>query len=93
MVRELLAYGVNVHVHDPIASSSECEHEYGVKLTEWDKLPTARAVVATVSHKEYAEMGLKSVTSKLAPKGVFIDVKSAFDQHELAALGYSSWRL
>ena len=30
VIRELQTYGVNVHVHDPIASSDECEHEYGV---------------------------------------------------------------
>ncbi len=32
VVRELLSYGVNVHVHDPIASARECEHEYGIEL-------------------------------------------------------------
>ena len=93
VVRELLAYGVNVHVHDPIASSDECEHEYGVKLVEWDNLPKAHAIVATVSHSEYLGMGVKSVTSKLMPKGVFVDVKSSYSPQELAELGYSGWRL
>jgi UDP-N-acetyl-D-glucosamine/UDP-N-acetyl-D-galactosamine dehydrogenase len=93
VVRELLTYGVNVHVHDPIASSQECEHEYGVKLTPWDQLPQAQAVVATVSHREYLEMGLQRLSVKLVAKGVFIDVKSSFDPRELADLGYAVWRL
>jgi UDP-N-acetyl-D-galactosamine dehydrogenase len=93
VVRELEAYGVNVHVHDPIANSDECEHEYGVKLTPWDQLPTAQALVATVSHHEYREMGLKKVTSKLVRKGVFVDVKSSYEVAELAELGFSAWRL
>jgi UDP-N-acetyl-D-glucosamine/UDP-N-acetyl-D-galactosamine dehydrogenase len=93
VIRELLTYGVNVQVHDPIASSDECEHEYGVKLVPWDQLATAQAVVATVSHREYVDMGLRQVTSKLVPKGVFVDVKSSFDPEDIAALGYTCWRL
>ena len=30
VIRELQTYGVNVHVHDPMAESAEAEHEYGV---------------------------------------------------------------
>jgi len=93
VIRELLTYGVNVHVHDPIASSHECEHEYGVKLTAWDDLPEAHAVVSAVSHNEYLEMGIRQLSQKLAAKGVFVDVKSSFDQRELAELGFSAWRL
>jgi len=93
VVRELSSFGVNVHVHDPIASTAECEHEYGVKLTEWDRLPEAQAMVATVSHREYMEMGLPQITSKLVKKGVFIDVKSSFKTEDVTAMGFSTWRL
>ena len=93
VIRELQTYGVNVHVHDPIASSQECEHEYGVKLTPWDELPQAQAIVATVSHREYLDMGLPQLSEKLMPQGVFIDVKSSFDPQELAEAGFAGWRL
>ena len=33
VINELKSFGARVHVHDPIASSAECEHEYGVALT------------------------------------------------------------
>jgi UDP-N-acetyl-D-glucosamine/UDP-N-acetyl-D-galactosamine dehydrogenase len=93
VIRELLTYGVNVHVHDPIASSQECEHEYGVELTPWDALPQAQAVVATVCHREYLDMGLERLSGRLVSNGVFVDVKSSFDQRELAELGFTTWRL
>src|SRR4029453_3254724 len=32
VVRELESYGAVVHVHDPMASPVEAEHEYGVQL-------------------------------------------------------------
>jgi UDP-N-acetyl-D-glucosamine/UDP-N-acetyl-D-galactosamine dehydrogenase len=93
VIRELQTYGVNVHVHDPIASSAECEHEYGVRLTPWNELPQSQALVATVSHREYFDMGLGRLGEKLVPSGVFIDVKSSFDQQALADAGFASWRL
>ena len=77
----------SVLVHDPIADSAECEHEYGVALTDWDALPQASAIVAAVSHKEYAGMGVEGLLRKLVPGGVFADVKSAYDPEALQAAG------
>jgi UDP-N-acetyl-D-galactosamine dehydrogenase len=93
VVRELQSFGANVLVHDPIASSPECEHEYGVALTAWDALPQASAMVAAVSHQEYVEMGVRGLTRKLVPGGVFTDVKSAYDPAELKQSGAVPWRL
>jgi len=93
VVRELQSFGARVLVHDPIASSAECEHEYGVPLTAWDSLPQASAIVASVSHKEYADMGADGLLRKLVPGGVFVDVKSAYDPAALQAAGVRSWRL
>jgi UDP-N-acetyl-D-galactosamine dehydrogenase len=93
VVRELQSFGAMVLVHDPIANSAECEHEYGVALTDWDALPPAAAIVAAVSHKEYAAMGVAGLVRKLAPGGVFADVKSAYDLAALQAAGVRPWRL
>ncbi|HPO20989.1 MAG TPA: nucleotide sugar dehydrogenase, partial [Rubrivivax sp.] len=93
VVRELQSYGADVRVHDPLAESAECEHEYGVALTPWDALPQASAIVAAVSHSEYAEMGVAGVLRKLRPGGVFADVKSAYDPAALRSAGVNAWRL
>jgi UDP-N-acetyl-D-galactosamine dehydrogenase len=93
IVSELRSYGVKVHVHDPIASSDECEHEYGVRLTPWNELPQACAIVAAVAHQQYATMGLKALTGKLVPGGVFTDVKSVYEPEALRELGFKPWRL
>jgi len=93
VVRELQSFGARVVVHDPIASSAECEHEYGLGLTDWDSLPQAAAIVASVSHKEYADMGVDGLLRKLVPGGVFVDVKSAYDPVALQSAGVRSWRL
>ncbi|HET9641821.1 MAG TPA: nucleotide sugar dehydrogenase [Burkholderiaceae bacterium] len=93
IIRELKTYGVRVHVHDPLASSAECEHEYGVPLTPWEQLPKAQAVVAAVAHREYGELGLQGITGNLVPGGVFVDVKSVYEAASISALGFKSWRL
>jgi UDP-N-acetyl-D-glucosamine/UDP-N-acetyl-D-galactosamine dehydrogenase len=93
VVHELKSYGCRVHIHDPIADADECMREYGLPLTPWDDLPQAAAIVAAVGHKQYGEMGLTKITEKLAPGGVFADVKSNYDADAVRATGAHLWRL
>ena len=93
VVNELKSFGAKVHVHDPLAVSAECEHEYGVKLTPWDELPPACAIVAAVAHTEYREMGLAQIAAKAVRNAVFVDVKAGYEPAEIAALGLRGWRL
>lgn len=93
IVLELESYGLDVHVHDPIASGTEAQNEYGITLKSWDELARADAVVAAVSHQELLARPLIDLTSKLNDGGCFIDVKSQFDMAAIEALGYSVWRL
>ncbi len=94
VVRELEAFGCDVAVHDPIADSAEAMHEYGIELAAWNSLPrNADAVVAAVMHREYLEKPLPAILGLLKKNGVFIDIKSAFDQAAIRAAGHSLWRL
>lgn len=93
VVRELESYGVKVWVHDPVAESDECEHEYGVKLVSWEGLPKASAIVAAVAHTEFRQAGLDHLLGKLESGGLFVDVKSMFPTEDITAAGARSWRL
>ncbi len=93
IIRELKEYGMTVHVHDPHGESAEAEHEYGISLTAWDKMPAADALVLAVAHKEYLAMPLDDLLSKAVPNGCVIDVKSALDRAAVAAKGFTLWRL
>ena len=93
LVRELRDFGCNVAVHDPIAESAEAEHEYGIALTPWDKLPARTdAIVAAVSHREYLAMPRDEILGRLKPGGVFVDVKSAYDPAAIRQAGFVLWR-
>ncbi len=93
VIRELQDYGVEVHVHEPVADVEEATHEYGIKLDTWDELPRAEAIIAAVAHKEFLTRSLDEIQEKVAGNGCFIDVKSQFNQRKLSESGLSVWRL
>jgi len=93
VIRELESYGITVHVHDPVADSAEAVHEYGVQLTPWEHLPKACATVLAVSHAEYKAHSVDEYAAKLAPGGLFVDVKCLMDPAALKAKGLHVWRL
>lgn len=93
VVLELQSFGLTVFVHDPLANASECQNEYGLSLTNWNDLPQSAALVAAVPHREYLDMGVDRLLDKLAPGGVFVDVKSVHDPKVICDKGFISWRL
>lgn len=93
VIRELQDYGIEVHVHDPVADAKEAHHEYGLELMAWEDLPRADAIVAAVSHREFLARPLGEYLAKVAENGCFIDVKSQYDQAALLKAGLSVWRL
>lgn len=93
IINELKEYGLTVNIHDPQAAGEEADEHYGLKLTAWDKLPKADALVVAVSHREYLAMPTETLTSSLVPGGCVIDVKAVLPREKLAALGHPVWRL
>jgi UDP-N-acetyl-D-glucosamine/UDP-N-acetyl-D-galactosamine dehydrogenase len=93
VIRELESFGCSVHVHDPVASAAEAEHEYGVKLKDWADLPPACAIVAAVSHRLFLDTSVEQMLDKLQPDGVLVDVKAAYDSASFARHGVRVWRL
>ncbi len=43
LINELKSYGIDIHVHDPVADPDEARHEYGLELESWEELPRADA--------------------------------------------------
>ncbi|MDO8651333.1 MAG: nucleotide sugar dehydrogenase [Undibacterium sp.] len=93
MIVELQSYGVDVHVHDPLADADEAQHEYGLTLETWDQLPRATVTIAAVSHASLMNRPLSDYQSKSAENACFVDIKSKFDRAALSAAGFTIWRL
>ncbi len=77
VIKELISYGVQVEVTDPLAESEHLKKEYGFELT--DKIgKDYDAVIVAVNHKEYKafdEAYFKSITNNNA---LLVDVKGTY---------------
>jgi UDP-N-acetyl-D-galactosamine dehydrogenase len=93
IIRELHEYGCIVSVHDPMADAAEAKTEYGLTLSDWEKLPKADALVICVSHEILLKRPLSDYQAMLNPGGTFVDVKSAFNPADIKAAGLRLWRL
>jgi len=93
VIRELRSFGVEVFVHDPVAAAADAHEEYGVQLSDWDKLPVAEGLVVAVAHRAYLGRPVSDLMAKLKPGGCFVDVKAKFDRRAIEAAGGCVWRL
>ena len=93
MIHELQSYGVQVHVHDPVADGREALEEYGLSLESWEQLPRAEAIISAVSHHALLARPLGDFQAKVLENGCFIDIKSHFDPRPLQDGGLYVWRL
>ncbi|MCW8916316.1 MAG: nucleotide sugar dehydrogenase [Magnetovibrio sp.] len=93
VISELKSYGMDIQVHDPMASNEEAQHEYGIELTPTDALAQTDAVVVAVPHASYIDGGWDMVQGLLKNgKGVVVDVRGVLDRDTIPD-GVSLWRL
>jgi UDP-N-acetyl-D-galactosamine dehydrogenase len=93
IIRELNEFGVETYVHDPLVAHEDALHEYGLKLTNWDSLPAADAVIVAVPHQEFLNLGTPGLMKKVVRNGCVIDIKAVLDAEALRKEGLRVWRL
>lgn len=72
IVHALKEYGIHITIFDPWAKPEEVKHEYGIETTQ--TLPNSKfdALVLGVSHKEFADLNIATLTKET---NVVYDVK------------------
>ena len=93
IIRELEEFDVQVQVFDPVASSAEALHEYGVTLLSLNELKPAAAIVVAVAHDAYARWTPSDYLQLMHNAPVVIDVKGVCDGPALERAGARFWRL
>jgi UDP-N-acetyl-D-galactosamine dehydrogenase len=93
IVRELQDYCCDVLVHDPLADTSEAQHEYGIVLSEAAELRNCQAVILAVPHAEYLAMSIDDFAAMMDRGATLVDIKSVLDRSALDAAGLPHWRL
>ena len=77
VVKALQSYYINVDVEDPYADSDELKHEYGFELAA-DLGKDYDAVIITVPHKEYLELGDDYFSGITKSHGMVADLKGIY---------------
>ena len=96
IVAELEDYGIEVLIHDPLASPEEAQHEYGLSLTPLDEVGKVDAIIYAVSHKEFGQMSIQNLSDLCcngSGSGVVVDVKTALKKADVEAAGLGYWTL
>ncbi|HEX6322024.1 MAG TPA: nucleotide sugar dehydrogenase [Burkholderiales bacterium] len=93
ILRELAEFGVQAHVHDPLANPDEALAEYGVRLHAWEALPTADALILAVAHREFLAAPVERYLAKIVRNGCVVDVKSVLEPAAFQREGRRIWRL
>lgn len=78
VVRRLEWLGHTVRIHDPLASTEEARHEYGVSLSEDALEWSYDCVIGAVPHADYASMDIGRISELLLPGGLLFDLKRVF---------------
>ena len=94
IVREFEAWGVQMVLVDPMASSDEMNEHYGIRFGQVDAAHPVDALVVAVGHREYLNLvpaDLKALCRSEKP--VLADVKSIYNRHTLTEHGFTVFRL
>lgn len=74
---ELIQFGMEVEVYDPIVESKEVKVEYSINLC--NQLSTYDAIILAVSHNSFLNLDIKSL--KKSEHSIVFDIKSVLDRN------------
>lgn len=91
VIRELMDYSINVHIHDPHASPNEVAHAY--RLTLQDEISTGYdAVIIAVGHREFLDLDREYFIKIQKENPILLDIKGIYKREDMnSTLTY--WRL
>ena len=82
VAKELMDYGINVHLYDPHASPNEVAHEYGLSMI--DEVGQAYdAIVVAVAHDRFRELTLPELRKMSRGKLILFDLKCLYDRKQI----------
>lgn len=90
LIKELMGYSVNVHVHDPHASPNEVAHEYNLTLVDQIS-DNYDAIMVAVNHKDYLKQDADFFRNHSNGEPIVFDIKGMYEPQEMTEMTY--WRL
>jgi UDP-N-acetyl-D-galactosamine dehydrogenase len=93
VVNELLSYGTQVFVNDPIANKDTVKDLYDIDLTAWEELTSIDAILIVVAHNYYMEVDKQQLKGMIRKPGLILDIKNVLSPNEFKNTGITIWRL
>ena len=94
IIHELREYGIEPVVCDDVADKDGAEREYGLELTEFEKVNNCDAVVLAVAHDEFKALSRSDFDALYKNETkILLDVKGILDRKTFESAGYKYWRL
>jgi len=83
IIEEMNNYGAQIEVFDPWVSSAEAFQEYAIETIGEPEQGRYDAIILTVAHDEFKNMGIEVTRSFCKDTHVIFDVKNLFDRHQV----------
>lgn len=77
LIKELITFGVEVDIVDPLASYKEYQDEYGLELSKKPEGPY-QAIILAVPHKQFLNLDISFFNKLSEEKLIFIDIKGVY---------------
>lgn len=83
VVDELKLSNIIVEVYDPWVDHAEAKHEYGVKLVDEPEAGSYDAIILTVAHQQFRDLGFEKIRAFGKTKCVLYDVKNVLPSDKM----------
>ncbi|VAW68311.1 UDP-N-acetyl-D-glucosamine 6-dehydrogenase [hydrothermal vent metagenome] len=85
IISEFESYHANVDVYDPWVDAAEAKHEYGLDMISEPTAGTYDAIILTVGHHQFIEMGVDKIRNFGKSDNILYDVKYALPKDKVDA--------
>jgi len=92
--KNLRSYNVNIFVYDPHVNKDELFEKFNIKMTKWEDMPTnTDGIIYGVSHKEFRNIKLSQLKSRLNKDATIYDIQSNININLARKAGLNIWQL
>lgn len=92
--KELVDFGLQPLVYDPIADKEEVKNEYGINLCNLDEIKKIDTLIIAVPHKEFKEKTMAEYKEFMnGEKNLIVDIKNILNKKEVENLNIKYWTL
>jgi UDP-N-acetyl-D-galactosamine dehydrogenase len=82
IINELKDYNCDIEVYDPWAAIEDARKEYGITPINSPKFGWYDAIIISVAHAKFRDMGERAIRSLAKPNAVIYDIKYLLQQKE-----------